>query len=680
MIRHASALLIAALLWHPAQSFTAERPDGKAPKSARDIPVEVFFRRPQNARVILSPDGSRLAVTVPLKGRDNLLIIDLKAGKRLATTSFGDADVAAFEWISNDRLYLTTADLAEASGEIRFRGAYAVDVDGGNLRDLALPLERARDRRTRGDSLLVGSVMVGMNILSRTHDGSGEVIAEIHGRSKAYPDVYRYNTRTGEHKILTFDTPGNVVKWIIDRDLVPRVAVRLEERTDPSKPREISLWHRAGEGAPWEKIGSDLGLDGDEWISPIAFDYDNKTLYVASNARRDRAAIFKYDIAQRKLGELLVEHPLIDLAGGLVFSREHKKLMAIRFNADSYQTAWFDEDMATLQDAIDKTFPGRNNRLYVADDANRLALIESHSGSQPSIYYLYDREKKNVQVIAQTRPWLDAKLMPERKFLRYTSRDGRTIPAWLTLPRGVEPKNLPLVVHIHGGPWVRGFGGNPWGRQAIAPFLASRGYAVLEPEPRGSTGFGRKHYVSGFRQWGLSMQDDLTDGALHLVKEGIVDKSRMCLFGGSYGGYAALQGLVRDPDLWRCGSAFVAVTDLELLQTIQYSDTARLTDFYETDFKRRVGDKDADREQFLKTSPARNAAVIKAAVQLTMGSDDQRVPLVHGERFRDAMQSAGKPVEYVVYAGEAHGFNKDENVIDFYSRLERFLAAQLGRR
>ena len=175
------------------------------------------------------------------------------------------------------------------------------------------------------------------------------------------------------------------------------------------------------------------------------------------------------------------------------------------------------------------------------------------------------------------------------------------------------------------------------------------------------------------------MQDDITDGALHLVGEGVVDKDRMCLFGGSYGGYATLQGLVKDPDLWRCGAAYVAVVDLELMQTVTWSDTAKLTDYFDTDFKRRVGDKDADREQFLKTSPAKNADKIKAPVLLAMGGQDQRVPLIHGDTMRDALRKAGKPVEYVVYPEEGHGFNKDENVVDFYTRLEAFFGKHLKR-
>lgn len=651
-----------------------------APKKyerAADIPVDVFFRRAQYSDVELSPDGSKLAAVVPLNGRGNLIVIDLKTQKTTTISSFKSEDVSNFEWINNNRLYLESADLSEATGSIFILGAYAVDADGSNLRDMSYPLERGSTRQARKSSLQLSSLGSRLRIMSRTNDESGEVIAQIYGRSQNSADVYRYDTKTGTAKLLTFDTPGNVYLWVVDRNLVPRIAVRSEERTDPTKPRQSTIWHRAGEGKPWEQIGIASSSDVAGGITPLAFDFDNQTLYVSSNVGLDKRAIFKYDIAGKKLGEKLVGHPLIDLNSGLIFSRKKNSLVGIRFSADKEETAWFDDELGKLQSAMDRTLPGAVNIIAYAPDSERYTLIHSRSDTNPGEYYLYDAETKKLQLVARTRSWLQPELMANRRYVKYKARDGLEIPAWVTVPRGSEGKKLPLVVHIHGGPWVRAYHGTAWGRWPVAQFLASRGYAVLEPEPRGSTGFGRKHYMSSMKQWGLAMQDDITDGALHLVNEGLVDKNRMCLYGGSYGGYATLQGLVKDPDLWRCGVAYVAVTDLELMQTVQWSDTARLTDFYETDFKRRVGDKDADREQFLKTSPAKNADKIKADVLLVMGAQDIRVPIVHGTAMRDALQRAGKPVEYVVYNDEAHGFNKHENVVDFYTRVEKFLEKNL---
>ena len=640
-----------------------------------DIPVETFFRRAQYSKMSISPDGSKLAALRPINGRENLVVIDFEGGKSHAITGYKDLDVHDFEWLSNDRLYFRVADFAEATGNIFLRGAYAIDIDGKHVRDLTYPLERAAERKARQNSVYFRETSTSFQVLSRTFDGSGDSIAQIFGRSQIYADVYRFNTRTGEYKLLTPQTPGNVVRWVLDRDLVPRIAVRLEERTDPNKSRRQTLWHRGGADSPWELIGQASG--DEDTIQPIAFDYDNKTLYVSSNVGLDRRAIFKYDIAAKKLGEKLLQHPLIDLTGSLIFSREKKALMGVRYNATMPDATWFDADQSRLQDGIDKALPDTTNTVMVADESGRYALIYSASDTNPGGYYLYDREKAKLREISKSREWLPPALMSKRTFITYKTRDGMEIPAWLTTPINSEAKNLPLVVNVHGGPWARGYSGIQWGRWPVAQFLASRGYAVLEPEPRGSTGFGRKHYTSSFKQWGLTMQDDIPDGALHLVKEGIADKNRMCLYGGSYGGYAALQGLVKDPELWRCGVAFVAVTDLELLQTVSWSDTARGSDFFETDFKRRVGDHERDREQFQKTSPAKNADKIKAAVLLAMGQDDQRVPLIHGSTMKAAMDKAGKPIEYVVYSGEAHGFNKDENVIDFYTRVERFLATHL---
>jgi dipeptidyl aminopeptidase/acylaminoacyl peptidase len=665
-----SLLAIAGMLASPhanAQAEATKAASEPAYKTAADIPVEVFFKPAQYSQMSISPNGRKLAALTPLNGRDNLTVIDLDAKKANLVTNYSKSDVISFSWIDDTRLYYTIADLKEASGNVYLNGRFAIDTDGSNSRNLLAPTTRSQYAR--------GTATV-FEILSRTYDGSGDVIAQMNERSREHPDVYRYNTRTGEYKLLTFESPGNVVRWVVDRNLVPRIAVRIEPRKESNLPRAQSIWHREGEGKPWEKIYETAPSEASGSISPIGFDFDNTTLYVSSNIEQDKRAIYKFDIANKKLGEKLMQHPLIDLNGGLVFNRAKKKLIGINYNAQYPDVEWFDEDMAKLQKSIDKALPDTRNALLTTSDSVASILIYASSDRDSGAYYLYNAEKKTMELVGKTRPWLPPALMSERRFVKYKARDGMEIPAWITIPKDSAGKNLPLIVHVHGGPWVRGFSGIEWGRP-IAQFFASRGYAVLEPEPRGSIGYGRKHYTSSFKQWGLAMQDDITDGALHLANEGIVDKSRMCLYGASYGGYATLQGLVKDADLWRCGSAYVAVADLELMQTVGWSDTAQLTDFYETDFKRRVGDKDRDREQFLKTSPAKNADKIKAPLMLTMGAEDKRVPLIHGETMNRAMQSAGKKVEYVVYPGEAHGFNKFDNIVDFYKRNERFFAEHL---
>jgi dipeptidyl aminopeptidase/acylaminoacyl peptidase len=648
-------LLALAFLALPAAVLAQKRP--------ADIPVEDFFKRPQYTQMILSPDGHKLAAITPLKGRDNLVVVDLDKRTHKVITAFESLDATGIFWVNNTRLCLRVINGQEVTGEPNYRGMYCINADGEDLRNFTT----------------VGGVggRRGLAPVSPVFDESGEYIMEMRQRSRRSSDLYRFNTVTGRYQILTADSPGDVTGWVLDRNLVPRIAVSVPERADKGKPRVASVWHRASADAKWEKLWEfrTRWVD-DDHFEPVAFDFDNETLYVSTNKGRDKAAIYAYDTKSRKLGGLLLEHPLMDVTSGLLFSWKRKKLVGVHLDADKPLTVWTDPDFARLQRTVDATLPKTLNVISPGRENEKRVLVYAYSDVDPGTYYLFDDEKKRLEPIVKTREWLDPALMAERRFITYKARDGMEIPAWVTIPRG-GGKNLPLVVNIHGGPWGRGYSWISWGRWPEAQFLASRGYVVLEPEPRGSTGWGRKHYTSSLKQWGLSMQDDITDGALHLVKEGLVDKNRMCLHGGSYGGYATLQGLVKDPDLWKCGSAFVAVSDLGLMQEIVYSDTAMASDYYEEDFPHMVGDKDRDRALFDKVSPARNADRIKARLLLTMGSNDVRVPLAHGDAMRSAMEKAGKPIEYVVYTGEGHGYNKDENVFDQYRRLEKLLAESL---
>ena len=628
-------------------------------KTAADIPVSEFFRLPRYSQMAMSPGGRKLAAVAPVNGRENLVVINLDSKQSTAVTDFKTVDVNWFTWVDDGRLIFRASNRELETGVWRRGAMIAIDTDGRNSRNLA--------QDVRG----------GFDILARTRDGSGELIISTHLRDIQSEDVYRYDTRTGRTKLLTFDSPGRVVDWLLDHRLEPRVAMRLEPREADNKARRRTLWHRQSASDGWQQIGE---LSGDlDRLRPLAFDDDGQTLFVASRHGGDRSAIYRYDIAKKQVGDVVAQHPWLDLDDGLVIHPASGQVLGIRHSADMPGTSWFDERYAAIQAGIDRALPDTVNQITPGDDAARYVLVFARSAIDPGSYYIFDTEKRSLSKVASTREWLPPALMPERRFVMYKARDGLNIPAWLTVPPGVDAKNLPLVVHIHGGPWVRSYHGIQWGRWPTAQFLASRGYAVLEPEPRGSTGFGAKHYQLSFKQWGLSMQDDITDGALHLVKEGIVDKNRMCLFGGSYGGYAALQGLVRDPNLWKCSHAYVAVTDIELKQTVTWSDTARYSDYYQTDFKRWIGELPADRARFDATSPAKNADKIKAAVMLTMGGQDIRVPLIHGTNFRDAMEKAGKPIDYKVYLDEGHGFNAPENVIDFYTRTEQFFATHLGK-
>jgi dipeptidyl aminopeptidase/acylaminoacyl peptidase len=658
-------LLLAAALPAFAQS----------PKKPSDITVEQFFKRPDYANMQLSPNGKLLAAVVPLNGRNNLAVIDVDSKSRKVITDLSKLDISQFWWVNNGRLCMRLGDSQEVSGQFTYRGTYCIDADGNNVRDFSrLGVPDSQAANTRGGFRSIQP-------LRRILDESGDMLVGMFLRSVDSEDVYRFNTRTGRYTLLSDDNPGDVREWVLDWKDVPRLAVSQPRRQIYGTKRIV--WYRDGAGAKWQKIfetemTGQHGSNGE--LSPLLFDADNSTLYVAYRPTdKDRTAIYTYDTRTKKFGDIAFQHPLADLEGGLVWSRPRNKLLGLRYNAETHGKVWEDADMANLQRSIDKALPDTINEISLAPDAENRALIFAHSDRDPGEYYLFDRGTKKLEALARTRSWLDPKLMAERKFIRYKARDGMEIPAYVTIPQG-GAKNLPLVVNIHGGPWVQGYDIISWGRWPDAQFLASRGYVVLEPEPRGSLGWGDRLYTSSFKQWGQTMQDDITDGALSLVKDGLVDKSRMCVFGGSYGGYASAMALVKDPDLWACGVPFVAVTDLATFQNVTYSDMSTETDFFQTEFMKMVGDSSKDKEMFAKYSPARHADVVKAPVLIAMGSDDVRVPQVHGDDYVSALRSAGKKVEYVIYNGEGHGFNKDENVFDFYHRVEKFLEENLKKK
>jgi dipeptidyl aminopeptidase/acylaminoacyl peptidase len=608
---------------------------------AGEIPVEDLFQRPNYGAVRISPNGRYLAAVVRSRGRNNLEVIDPEKHEAKPITNFDDGDVLQFTWINNDRLVLAAGDAEEASGKLRLNGWYAVGRDGSNWQSLG------------GFSSFLGPASTGSN----------DIIVAARWRGASINDVYRLNTDTARNKLLSYDYPGEVLNWVVDRDGVPRVAHSYLKGIH-------SLWYRESDHAPWTKI--DEGTEFRLHFTPLAFDYDNKTLYVAANRDGDKRAIYAYDFQRKKLGELVAASSQVDMET-LIFSRARRALVGVSYQGDKPGVVWFDPDIARLQKVVDQALPDTYNALQIADENARRAVVFAYSDVNPGTIYLLDTDKLTLEELGKTRPWLDPKQLAERKPVHYTARDGLDISAYLTLPVGTGGRKPPLVVNIHGGPWVRGF---VWGFDLQAQFFASRGYAVLEPEFRGSSGHGWKLLSAGFKQWGLAMQDDITDGVDWLIKQEVIDKDRVCLYGGSYGGYAALWGLIKTPELYKCGVAFVAVTDLNLLLDVNWLDSSR-SPFLDYGAKDVIGDPSKDAENFRSVSPLVNAEKLRAPVLLAYGGSDRRVPIKHGNEFRAALDKYGKTYEWVVYRDEGHGFNKDANRFDFYRRVDAFLKKYL---
>lgn len=625
---------------------------------AETVSPEPFFRFADYGDVRLSPSGRYLGALVPLRGRRVLAILDLDKKTSQIAGGVDDGDIAWFEWVNDERVVFSIFDAQAGAGDQRGGGLFALDRDGSDLRELAPTIIKQRNRIA-----LVYRYAVLHTLL---RDGSDDILVVANDNNVRYPDLYRMNTRTGRKTFAVLDKPGDVVSWAVDRAGVVRGVMTVEQGGLASH-----AFYRRADGAPWEKIGDFTARGGR--IQPIAFDADG-TMIVSADVDRDTAALYRYDPATKKLGEPLLAHPKADIRGGLLFDERTKRIVGVRYEGERPGVAWFDDERARLQASVDAALPGKRNALTGGSSRARL-LVYSYSDTDPGSYYLLDPEKKSLEFVASVRKSIDPAKMPARLPVRYVARDGLEIPAYVTLPKGKESaKNLPLVVDVHGGPFLRG---THWRWDPEAAYFASLGYAVLQPDFRGSRGWGRKLFEAGWKQWGRAMQDDLDDGADWLAKQGTIDPKRVCIFGASYGGYAVMMGLARDPDRWRCGVNLVGVTDISLMFNVTWSDFSD-SDWLRYLAKEMIGDPDKDAALFKASSPLENASRIKAPVLMAYGGADRRVPFVHGETMRDALLKQGTPVEWLFYSDEGHGFIREQSRFDFYSRVAKFLDANLA--
>jgi dipeptidyl aminopeptidase/acylaminoacyl peptidase len=476
-------------------------------------------------------------------------------------------------------------------------------------------------------------------------------------------DLLRLDTLSGRNEPV--HGPGRTRAWWLDAKGKPALATTVNGNVEV-------LHYLDPKNGQWRKLASsNVLLAHRSAIIPVGFSPQGE-LYVISSPERDKTALFAYDLAAGKIAaKPTVDLQEYDFDGAIVTSAT--QLLGVRYSVDAQQTAWFDPAMKKAQEAVDKLLPGCVNVLSVGKRSETpFVLVESSSDRQPPVFLLFDRDSGKLTRIGATYPAIPAPRMAQQALVQIKARDGLTIPTWVTLPNVGDPKKLPMVVLVHGGPFVRG---TTWGWDTESQFLASRGYVVLQPEFRGSTGYGGAHFRAGWKQWGLAMQDDIADAARWAIGEGIADPKRICIAGASYGGYATLMGLIRDPDLYKCGIDWVGVTDIELLYTGHWSGDSDLSEAYKRyGMPTLVGDPVKDAAQFAQ------AARVTQPLLLAYGGADERVPIYHGKKFYDAVKQTNKNVEWVAYEDEGHGWSLAETRIDFWGRVERFLQKQIGKR
>jgi dipeptidyl aminopeptidase/acylaminoacyl peptidase len=639
-------------------------------QATAEIPVETLFKKSEYGQLTFSPDQKFMAAVVPVNSRFNLIILDLDKRSATRVTSFDKADVLNFWWATNDRLLFVTGDREQFTRNAGDGGLFAVDKDGKNAKILVQPITA-----TPGQAVLRQTSYAG-----RVKDSKDEVLVTANDRDAGTSDIYRMNIFTGRKTLVSFDSPGKVADWTLDRDNVARVAL--------TEDRKKSVWtfeYRAGDKGPFKTLRT-WNHELKEVVIPIQFDVDNKRMIVASNIGRDTMAFFWFDPEANKLGDLIYGDDRYDVystlligsplgeGGRLLFSGREEdpgKIIGVSYFADKPKRVWFDEEIKKTQTMLDAALTPGNFNTW--NPNQRRTLVFSRSDVDPGSYFVFDQDKKTIEDTGvKPSKWIDAKQMRPMQYVTWTATDGMKIGGYLTLPASYKKGSpVPLILHPHGGPWAK----DNWEFSREVQFMANRGYAVLQPNFRGSTGYGTKHLKASYKQWGDAMIDDMLAGVDWAIKEGYADKDKIAAYGASYGGYATLMALVKRPDMFKWGVNYVGVTDMIVHQDTQPAQ--RYGDFGESLAKIVNGDQKADREMFERTSPARHVSKIKAPVFHAYGGEDRNVDIENGRVIRSAFDKASKPQEWMYVAEEAHGYRLDKNVFDFYNRFDAFMKKHL---
>ncbi len=601
------------------------------------IPRAVVFGNPEKASPQISPDGAFLAYLAPDKGVLNVWVRTIGKDDDHVVTRDRKRGIRTFYWAEDSQnvLYIQDRD-----GDENWH-LYAAHLKTSAIRDLS-PFEGIRVQGIYSDSKVPDQLLMGMNL-----------------RDQSVFDLYRVNLRNGAVEPEAQSEP-NYVSWVIDNDLRVRGAVAATEEGG------YQLLVGKEPGAAFEVFLSWGPEDNGE---PHGFTPDGKGLYIEDNLESDTTELYAIDIATKKK-TVLAHNPEVDVWSVLTHPLRHN-VQAVGFNLHRLEWTVLDQSVAADFEALRKVQPGQFS-IINRDNADRTWLISYVVDTQPVHYYAYDRETKKATFLFTARPALEKYQLAPMKPVTIPARDGLKLVSYLTLPLGREAKNLPLVLNVHGGPWGR----DAWGYNGEAQWLANRGYAVLQVNFRASAGFGKKFLNAGNREWGAKMHDDLIDAVNWAIHEGLADPKQICIYGGSYGGYAALAGAAFTPDVFHCSVDIVGPSNLvTLLKSIPPYWKAGLNEFHN-----RIGNEETEVEFLHSRSPLFKADQIKIPLLIAQGANDPRVKQAESEQIVEALRKKGKDVEYLVFPDEGHGFARPENRMAFYAAAEQFLAKYLGGR
>lgn len=632
MRRTALLVLFNLLLCILAPSAFAATSATKPPQ----IPVREFFKNPERCCYALSPSGTKIAFMKPWETRLNIYIRPVDGGQEKQITSVKDRDLSHVFWKS-DRYLIFMRDFG---GDENFH-VFAHDLETGKEVDLTPhPNTRA-------------------SVVDDLEDGpSDEMIISHNRRDPKVFDVFRINVRTGKEKKIA-ENNGKIMGWLTDHAGRLRVAIE----SDGVNTRVL---YRETEGAAFRLLKETSFKDE---FSPLMFTFDNKRLYVESNLGRDKTSLVEFDPAKAQELRVIYQHTDNDI-GRLLASRKRKLLTGITVNTWKNNLVFFDLQTEKLYRSLEARFPGEEVRIFSSNKNEDRHIVVTFSDKSSGKYYFHDEKTGRTELLVDLSAHLPPENLTDIRPIQYTSRDGLVIHGYLALPKGREAKNLPVVVNPHGGPWAR----NNWGYNPEMQFLANRGYAVLQMNFRGSTGYGRRFWMASFKEWGKTMQNDVTDGVDWLIRQGIANPKKVCIYGGSYGGYATLAGLAFTPKVYACGVDYVGVSNIfTLLETIPPYWEPMRQQLYEM-----IGHPEKDKDLLTAASPIFHVDKIRAPLLVAQGAKDPRVKQAESDQIVAALKKRGIDVPYILKENEGHGFHNEENRFEFYEAMDKFLGKHLN--
>jgi dipeptidyl aminopeptidase/acylaminoacyl peptidase len=607
--------------------------------STKLIPRTILFGNPVKASPRISPDGTRMAYIAPVNNVLNVWVGHVGEDDAQPVTKDEDRGVRFYFWAQDNKHILYIQDMG---GNENWR-LYATNLETGETRDLT-PFENVQARVVEVDKHFPNEMLIGLN----------KENPQVH-------DVYHLDLPSGELTLVA-KNPGNVAAWYADADFKVRGALAMT----PDGGRAVLV--RENEQDEWRTILTWTPDDAENSF-PLAFTEDGQSLYLVDARESNTGRLVLLNIASGEL-HVIAEDPQYDVSDVMIHP-DTREIQAVAFAKDRVEWVVVDQSIKLDFDMLREIHQG-DFSVVSRDDADGTWIVAFTVDNGPVPFYAYQRKTQSATFLFDNQPTLNDYTLATMEPVVFTSRDGLTVHGYLTLPPGQDRKNLPLVLNVHGGPQAR----DEWGYRPEAQWLANRGYACLQVNYRGSTGYGKQFVNAGDREWGGKMHDDLIDAVHWAVEQGIANPQRVAIYGGSYGGYAALLGATFTPDVFTCAVDIVGPSNLiTLIKSVPPYWATFLASLY-----RRVGNPDTD-EEFLKSrSPLFKVDQIKIPILIAQGANDPRVKQAESEQIVEAMKRKGIDYEYMLFPDEGHGFAKPENRLKFYAAAEKFLARHLGGR